>query len=560
MKLSIIIPYYNTKNYTDELLEDLIPQMNEETEIILVDDGSTNRYEYLDDYLGKLNFHYIRKANGGVSSARNAGLIKAKGEYIAFIDSDDLVSEDYISLIMQEIEKEPDTIYLSWKSMNSKWGRLLTSDEDEFGKYNRCVWNRVFMKSYIKGMKFNEDMQIAEDDDFLNRLPVPKSKKCIKKVVYFYRQNREGGLTNRKARGEFEEPDIKTQVVLYYSWVQEIGGVETFFYNFCKKLSQYYDICILYDRFDIKQLARLQRVVQCIKNGDQKIQCDTLIINGIFDKVPSRVFAKQKIRLVHTCKIERYGIINVPDDCDKKIFVSKASMKSFSEKGDVISNLPGEVKDEKALILISATRLTNEKGFDRMIKLANRFKKCNIPFIWLVFTAHNDRVFPEGFIKLPPTLNIEPYLAKCDYVVQLSDVEAFCYTLQEALQLKKPVLTTPIEVLPEVGVKDGENGYIIPFDIDEMTDEDIQKIYSEIPTCGEYEDKTDLIIKKWRKVLGNTKPTHSYKYEDRQRVIICECQKFRDVVLNRVFHKGDMQTVSQERAKVLIEQGYWSYL
>lgn len=557
IKLSIIIPYYNTEKYTDELLAVLEKQVTKECEIILVDDGSSEQYvPYQDSEMVKV----FRQKNKGVSAARNKGLKEAKGEYIAFIDSDDLVSDDYIAKIFEAMAAEPDTIYLSWQSMNTKWGRILKSDSDEFGTANRCVWNRVFKKTYIEGMKFNESLKIAEDDDFLNRLPEYKSKKCITSVVYHYRQNREGGLTNRKAKGDFDDPDIITQVVFYYNWIQEIGGVETFFYNFCRKMSKYYDICIIYDRYAVKQLARLQRVAQCVKNGMYRIQCDTLIINGIFDNLPQKVTAKKTIRLVHTCKIPSYGINTVPDDCDKKVFVSKASMESFSETGDVINNLPGEMSGEKALILISATRLTDEKGYNRMIKLADRFRKLNIPFLWLVFTAHNDRVFPEGFVKLPPTLNIEPYIAKCDYVVQLSDVEAFCYTIQESLQLQKPVLTTPISVLPEVGFKEGENGWTIPFDVDKMSDEEVKGIYDNIPICEQFDDKSEEIIKKWRKVLGNTKPKHTYVYDDTQKTIMCTCSKFRDVVLDKVFHTGDVQTVDQERARALVAQGYWKYV
>ena len=555
IKLSIIIPYYNTKKYTNELIAVLAPQRNKNVEIIVVDDGSSECFFCEFD-----GIKTIRKKNGGVSSARNRGLREAKGEYIAFIDSDDLVSEDYIKQIFEAMETDPDTIYLSWKSMNSQWGKTLSSDDDEFGKYNRCVWNRVFKRSYIDGLFFDENMQIAEDDDFLNRLPVPKSKKCIKNVVYYYRQNRKGGLTYRKANGEFEEPDIKTQVVLYYSWIQQIGGVETFFYNFCDKLAKYYDICAIYDRYDVKQIARLQRKVQCVKNGNYKIQCDTLIMNGVFDKIPPKVFAKNTIRLVHTCKIEKYGILNVPNDCDRKIFVSKAAMESFSDDGDVIPNLPGDVDNEKAMILVSATRLTSEKGYERMLKLAERFKKCEIPFVWLVFTAKNDKTFPDGFVKLPPTLNLQPYIEIADYIVQLSDVEAFCYTLQEALQHKKPVLTTPIDVLPEVGVINHENGYVLPFNIDDLSDMEIKQIYFNIPKCGEFDDKTDEIVKKWRKVLGKTKPTHSYIYDETQKTIICNVPLFRDVVLDKKFKKGDIQTTNNERAMNLVAQGYWSYI
>ena len=554
MKLSIIIPYYNTENYTNELLEGLFPQLNEETEVIIIDDGSDKPYK------APFNLKVIRKDNGGVSSARNLGLKKAKGEYIAFIDSDDLVSSDYIEKIFQAMETQPDTIYLSWKSMHSKWGKVLKDDSDEFGTANRCVWNRVFKKTYIKGLKFNESMQIAEDDDFLNKLPKANSKKCITSVVYHYRQNREGGLTNRKAKGEFEEPDIITQVVFYYTWIQEIGGVETFFFNFCQKMSEFYDIAILYDRFESAQIQRLRRLVPCYHNGDHKIKCDTLIINGIFDKLPPKVIAKRKIRLVHTCKIPKYNILSVPNDCDEKIFVSEASRNSFNESGTVISNMPGEIESKKALVLLSATRLTEEKGFNRMLKLAEKLKLYQIPFIWLVFTAHNDRKFPDGFVKLPPTLDIKPYIAKVDYLVQLSDIEAFCYSLQEALQLKVPVLTTPFEAIKEVGVIDGENGYILPFDIEELTEKDILKISNKIPKVKKYEDKTEKIIEEWKKVLGDSVPTHSYTYDSTKVTIRCKV-RFNDLALNRKFSPGEYQIVDFERAEYLVKTlKAWEYV
>ena len=549
MRLSIIIPYYNTENLTKELIKALEPQITKECEIILVDDGSDNEFAPSESKSIKVIRH---KENKGVSAARNTGLKKAKGEYIAFIDSDDLVTDDYIDLVFKAIENNPDTVYLSWKSMDGKFGKVIKTMKDEFGPYNRCVWNRIFRKEYIKDLKFDEKMKVAEDDDFLKKLPKANSHTFISKQVYLYRSGRQDGLTARKARREFDEPDIVTQVVLYYEWVQEIGGVETFFYNFCSKMKEFYDIVILYDKCDPKQISRLRKLVPCHHNGDYRIACDTLIMNGIFNTIPQKVTAKRKIRLVHTCRIEKYGILSVPNDCDEKIFVSNASMISFNESGKIIKNLPGEVDNQKALVLLSATRLSNEKGFDRMLKLADKFKKNNIPFIWLVFTARNDRVFPEGFVKLPSQLDIKPYIAKADYLVQLSDVEAFCYSLQEALQLKVPVLTTPIEAINDVGVKNGKNGYVIPFNIEEMTDKDIQKIYRKIPKCGEYETDTENIINQWREVLGDTVPTHSYIYDESMVTIRCKV-KFFDVLLNKRFNPGEVQTVDVERAKYLVE-------
>ena len=89
---------------------------------------------------------------------------------------------------------------------------------------------------------------------------------------------------------------------------------------------------------------------------------------------------------------------------------------------------------------------------------------------------------------------------------------------------------------------------------------EIKQIYFNIPKCGEFDDKTDEIVKKWRKVLGKTKPTHSYIYDETQKTIICNVPLFRDVVLDKKFKKGDIQTTNNERAMNLVAQGYWSYI
>ena len=212
MRLSIIIPYYNTRELTDELLSVLAEQIKpSESEIILVDDGSEDPYV---PFQSSAIVRLFRQKNKGVSAARNKGLKEAKGEYIVFIDSDDLVTPDYVEQIFEAIRHNPDTVYISWRSLDHRLGKIIESEADEFNPWNRCVWNRVFKREYIKGLWFDADKQIAEDDDFLNHLPVPTSKTYIKKQIYIYRAGREGSLTDRARKGDFK-PRIKTQVVIY---------------------------------------------------------------------------------------------------------------------------------------------------------------------------------------------------------------------------------------------------------------------------------------------------------------------------------------------------------
>ena len=490
MRLSIIIPYYNTQEMTDELLSVLVPQMNDDTEIILVDDGSNNRYNYLDNLCGTLNFKYIRKENGGVSSARNVGLKKAKGEYIVFIDSDDLVDSAYIEFIFDAIETNPDTVYLSWRSIDRRLGKIIQDEKDEFNLWNRCVWNRVFKKEYIKGIYFDEDKMAAEDDDFLKRLPKPKSKTYISMPIYFYRAGREGSLTDRARKGEFK-PRIKTQVVVYCANMQKIGGIETWLYYWCQNMYKLYDIMVVFsDQMSGKQIQRLSEIVQVMRLNNRLIECDTLINTRITDKIPEEIKAKKIIQMVHGCYSALF-CCNIQPERDKIVFVSQAAADTFKnvDKYEVIHNFTYPTKQNRCLFLITASRFTREKGGDRMIKLAEALRKANIEFIWFVF-SHQDTKLVDGMVKMPETLNVKDFIAKCDYLVQLSDSEGFGYSIVEALEMGVPVITTPISVLKELGFKENEDGYIVPFDMEDINPER----FLERPESAKYRGDTNADI------------------------------------------------------------------
>ena len=96
MKISIIIPVYNGAQYLPNLIEGILNQNNKNIELILVDDGSTdNSYEICEYYRNNdQRVQTIRKENGGICSARNIGLENATGEWISFVDQDDIVEKD----------------------------------------------------------------------------------------------------------------------------------------------------------------------------------------------------------------------------------------------------------------------------------------------------------------------------------------------------------------------------------------------------------------------------------------------------------------------------------
>lgn len=360
-------------------------------------------------------------------------------------------------------------------------------------------------------------------------------------------------------RGDFYSGFIKiekpktTQVIIWTAVTQQIGGIETWIYNFCKTMSKYYDIIVLYEQIDGKQLARLEQYVECIKRDPKQIIiCDTIIVSRITDKIPENINPKQTIQMCHTCKMQDF--LKVPQDKDHIVMVSKAAAESFNEdKAEVIYNLTDEPTQKKCLLLISATRLSKlsafEKGHARMLKLADLLDEAQIPFVWLIFSDNKLDNARRNMVILPPILDIAPYLAKADYYVSLSDAEGYGYSMVESLINNTALLTTPISVLPEIGFKEGVNGYTIPFEVDGF---DVQKLL-DIPQF-EYKQTNTKSIKQWRKLLGDTKPTHAYDPSDKVKVKIIK--SYKDTKLNRILNIGDEIFMQKNRAEAVQSAGY----
>ena len=119
MKLSIIIPVYQTQDTIDRCIESILQQSFTDYEMILVDDGSDYECSQLcDKYPQKdRRITTIHKENGGLSDARNTGIKHSKGEYITFIDSDDAIQNDTLQALMDEINKYPETDVLEYPIM-----------------------------------------------------------------------------------------------------------------------------------------------------------------------------------------------------------------------------------------------------------------------------------------------------------------------------------------------------------------------------------------------------------------------------------------------------------
>lgn len=184
--ISIIIPTYNRNKEVMELLNNLKNQVDDDTEVIVVDDHSDIPLK--EDWF---TYIYLEENTGGASIPRNKGLDIAQGKYICFIDSDDNVSPDYIQTIREKIKEEWDYCYMSWKGQ-----RITMIIEDEPPKWNCCVWDCIYKRELIGNIRFREDLKMAEDYWFTQE--VRKGKKAnITKILYYYNQDSKDSLTKQ---------------------------------------------------------------------------------------------------------------------------------------------------------------------------------------------------------------------------------------------------------------------------------------------------------------------------------------------------------------------------
>ena len=195
IKLSIIIPYYKTYKETIKLLEILKPQLTNEVEVFLIDDGC---HEDRLDIYKNINIIHLEE-NHGLSYARNQGITKATGEYLVFIDSDDYVSNDYIETIINKINtSEFDYCYFSWRMINSK---LKVRILDNPPTWNLAVWNAVYKRDYVE--LFDDNIRFCEDVPWQGIMRAKKGKKeIIDKIMYYYNDGRPGSLTSTGGKGE----------------------------------------------------------------------------------------------------------------------------------------------------------------------------------------------------------------------------------------------------------------------------------------------------------------------------------------------------------------------
>lgn len=230
MLISIIVPIYNVENYLTECIESILKQEFDECEIVLVDDGSTDKSgKICDEYAKKYdNVKVIHKKNGGLSDARNEGLKEATGKYILFVDSDDYIGNQSLKKIessLSKFEYNIDVMFLEAikvfpdgtrcsmgdgyiaEKINGKSKEKVMQHIAELPKFPGSACTKLIKRElFEKYSIYFEKGLLSEDIEWTVRLlKAANSFAYCDFPYYFYRQGRTGSITNTASRRNIED-------------------------------------------------------------------------------------------------------------------------------------------------------------------------------------------------------------------------------------------------------------------------------------------------------------------------------------------------------------------
>jgi len=254
--VSIIVPFYNAFPYIKQCLDSITNQIYKNYQVILVDDGSTDKSSSIARLYCKDNnkFIYHRCKHGGVSYSRNIGVSLANTKYCVFIDADDYVSTEYLNkLVNKMIETNDDLVCCSFKYINNSnsliqkynpikenrymknsfWEEYYSNSErDNIRLYTVVLWNKIYKTKLLKQFKFFNS--ICEDELFMHRY-IDKSNyiSCIKDELYYYRINRPHSLTYERKKLKVESLKDKMDNTLnrFYFFKEHQYSKKIIFYS-----------------------------------------------------------------------------------------------------------------------------------------------------------------------------------------------------------------------------------------------------------------------------------------------------------------------------------------
>lgn len=214
--ISVIVPVYNVELYLNECISSLINQTYQNLEIIIVDDGSTDKSGSICDSFKDSRIKVYHKQNGGLSDARNYGLKFATGDYILFVDSDDFLDLNMINVLVENAISNIVDISICGYSKYYDSNKIIKCQNEtdnfkiedlkrieylyDFNHYGVGVWNKLFKRELLENIKFPVG-KVSEDYFVMYKIFYKaKSVFYTSKSLYFYRQRQNSITKSRKTK------------------------------------------------------------------------------------------------------------------------------------------------------------------------------------------------------------------------------------------------------------------------------------------------------------------------------------------------------------------------
>ena len=220
--ISVIIPVFNVAPYLREALDSVVQQTYPHLEILIVDDGSTDGSgEICDEYRSDVRAQVIHQENRGLSGARNAGLDRAAGKYIAFLDPDDAWHPDFILKLLENMENVDVAVcqYEVHRQKLDTKGQIQPAAKKGFysrkealralaeGTINVSVWNKLYRKELWKEIRFPEGHNYEDIDTTYRIFDLCSRIYFLDEPLYLYRKRR-GSITQTGSRKNMEDRNL----------------------------------------------------------------------------------------------------------------------------------------------------------------------------------------------------------------------------------------------------------------------------------------------------------------------------------------------------------------
>lgn len=311
-------------------------------------------------------------------------------------------------------------------------------------------------------------------------------------------------------------------------------------------MSKLYDMEVWYTEGDKEQIKRLAKNIQVHKYKGKPIECDRMFSNYRFSATTT---AKEKYHIIHYDPLN-VGFSTTYENGWKYIGVSKVACKGYKaitgQDIELIYNpVPIKKKGLKkydGLNLISATRLTSEKGLNRIVKLSDLLDKAGVDYKWTIYTNRvrqaQAQINSRNVILKEQTLDIHDEIEKSSYLVQLSDCESFGLSVCESLILGTPVIITDLEAFKEIGCIHGKNAVICDMNMKNVDIDMIVKKFSKFTYTPPKES--------WNKYLSKEKT-----YNPNELIEVRTLRKWWDLETNNHYPRNHKVKVSRARASEL---------